>query len=78
VFRVDGAGAVTASGGGAGAYMDTAKISRDRSKTAVIDVGPLMARRDGPTLSDADRAAGLKVPDPQRNYQILYLNENRE
>ena len=48
------------------------------SKTAIIDVGPMMARRDSPQLSDTERAAGLKVPDPQRNYQILYLNENRE
>lgn len=75
VFRVDAYGAVTASGSTAGALVDTAKISRDRSKSAIIDVGPMWARRDAPLLNDILQGAGITAPDRDLSYRILWYND---
>jgi hypothetical protein len=79
VFRVEANGAVTASGGAGGAVVDTARFSRDRSKTAVVDVGPLWARRDAaPVLDDVQQGAGYTARDRNRTYRILwYKDESR-
>jgi len=78
VFRVEANGAVTASGGTAGAMVDTARIERDRSKTAIVDVGPLWARRDVSASSDLLASFGLSVPDRSMSYRILWYTDNSE
>jgi hypothetical protein len=78
VFRVDAYGAVTASGGTAGAMVDTAKISRDRGKSAIIDVGPLWSRRDAPLLNQVVQGAGMTAPDRDLSYRILWYNEETD
>ncbi len=76
VYRVEASGAVTASGGAAGALVDTAKISRDRSKVAVVDVGPLWSRRDAEVLDDVLQGAGLTSRDRDLSYRILWYRDD--
>ncbi len=80
VFRVDSAGAVVASGGDAGALVDSAKVSRSRSKSAVIDTGKLFSRRAG---SQTDQILsdifGLETnTDTERNYKVLWMRDERQ
>lgn len=77
VFRVNAIGAVTATGGSAGALVDTAKISRDRSRTAVIDTGPIWARRN---IQDQQAQQSLINPlirsrDPNRSYSFVWYKD---
>ena len=78
VFRVEAVGAVTASGGSAGAVLDTARISRDRSKEAIVDVGPLWTRTGASGLSDSQAASGLKSRGRQNAYNVLYYRDNAQ
>ncbi|MCC7477461.1 hypothetical protein IT575_03290 [bacterium] len=79
VFRVDSAGAVVASGGDAGALVDSAKVSRSRSKSAVIDTGKLYSRRSGSQVDQIlSEIFGLETnTDTERNYRVLWLKDER-
>ena len=78
VFRVEANGAVTASGGVTGAVVDTARISRDRSKMAIVDVGPLWARRDNFAANDLLSSFGLTTQDKSMSYRVLWYTDNTE
>jgi hypothetical protein len=78
VFRVEAVGAVTASGGNAGAVLDTARISRDRSKEAIVDVGPLWTRTGASALSDTEAYNGLRARGRQNDFNILYYRDNAQ
>jgi hypothetical protein len=79
VFRVDSAGAVVSSGGEAGSLVDSSKISRDRSKQAIIDVGKLYSRRSDGELSPFGEQLGLRSDEQsQRGYRILWFRDARE
>jgi len=75
VFRVEAVGAVPASGGAAGAVIDTARISRDRAKSAIVDVGPLWSRRSSDGASEVAESLGLTAPDRQRSFHILWFKD---
>jgi len=77
VFRVEAAGAVTASGGTEGSMLDNAKVARDRAKMAVIDVGPKWARRDVSELTTTELSQGLRAPSPQASYTILWSRDDQ-
>jgi len=76
VFRVEAYGGVTATGGTGGAFVDTARISRDRSKKAILDVGPMWARRNVSSMSQTQSAAGLTAPDRELSYRVLWYSDN--
>ncbi|MBN2081879.1 hypothetical protein JW859_06675 [bacterium] len=78
VFRVEAYGGVTASGGTGGAFVDTARISRDRAKKAIIDVGPMWARRNVNQLNQTMQAVGLSAPDREMSYRVLWYSDNEQ
>ncbi|MBN1966079.1 MAG: hypothetical protein JW910_15625 [Anaerolineae bacterium] len=78
VFRVEAVGAVTASGGTAGAVLDTARISRDRSKEAIVDVGPLWTKTGAGEMSNTDASSGLHSRGRQNDYHILWYRDNAQ
>lgn len=75
VFRVESIGAINASGGAAGAVLDSARVNRDRIRTAVIDVGPFWARRDAPDIGQPGLGDIRTYSDRQVNYNLLWYHD---
>ncbi|MCB1221272.1 MAG: hypothetical protein H7A35_02470 [Planctomycetales bacterium] len=78
VYRVDSSAAITASGGTSSALLDTSTLARDRSKTVILDAGPLANNRGVDQLSDLDASRGLISPARSASYKILWFSDNSE
>ncbi|MCB1217693.1 hypothetical protein KDL44_09875 [bacterium] len=78
VYRVDSSAAITASGGTSSALLDTSTLARDRTKTVVLDAGPLANNRGIDEISQLDASRGLLSPSRSASYQILWFSDNSE
>ncbi len=78
VYRVDSSAAITASGGTSSALLDTSTLARDRSKTVVLDAGPLANNRGLELISDLDASRGQISAARSASYSILWFSDNAE
>jgi hypothetical protein len=78
VYRVDSSAAITASGGTSSALLDTSTLARDRTKTVVLDAGPLANNRGIEELSDFQASQGRINPARSASYSILWFTDNSD
>jgi hypothetical protein len=76
VFRVEAIGSVSASGGAAGSVLDGARMSRDRIRTAVVDLGPMWSRREVQAAEQLGLGDLRSQTDNNLSYNVLWYDDS--